>query len=50
MKKNIYCSQTATPNSMSIKVERYEIVLKGVAIIVLLLFAGKSLQGKITFI
>lgn len=29
---------------MSIKVERYEIVLKGVAIIVLLLFAGKSLQ------
>lgn len=49
-KNNIYCSQTATPDSMSIHVKGYEINLTRAAIIVLLLFAGKSLQCKITFI
>lgn len=49
--KNIYFSQTVTPNSMSIQVMGIEISATRTAIIAAFLLAGRlSLQCKITFI
>lgn len=49
--KKIYCSQTVTPNSMSIQFFGIEISATRTAIVAAVLFAGRlTLQCKITFI